>query len=91
MQRRDVAGPINCVSPNAVRNRELTEAIAESLGKRVSRFSIPGFALRIALGEFGDVLLKGQRVSPKRLLDLGFEFNFPDLRAALADLLGERQ
>jgi NAD dependent epimerase/dehydratase family enzyme len=38
------------------------------------------------LGEFGSVLLNGQHVIPRRLLESGFEFRFPDLKAALADL-----
>jgi hypothetical protein len=39
------------------------------------------------LGEFGSVLLKGQRVLPKRLLEEGYRFQFPDLKGALKDLL----
>jgi NAD dependent epimerase/dehydratase family enzyme len=40
------------------------------------------------MGEFGSVLLEGQKVMPKRLLDLGFPFRFPRIEAALQDLLG---
>jgi NAD dependent epimerase/dehydratase family enzyme len=43
--------------------------------------------MNFMLGEFGSVLLKGQRVVPKKLLDAGFRFAFPDLRSALKDLL----
>ena len=43
--------------------------------------------MRLALGEFADTLLTGQQVLPKRLLDVGFTFNFPTIEAALADLL----
>jgi NAD dependent epimerase/dehydratase family enzyme len=49
----------------------------------------PAFMLRLVLGEFADTLLTGQKVLPKRLLDAGFRFNFPDIDAALADLLGQ--
>jgi NAD dependent epimerase/dehydratase family enzyme len=54
---------------------------------RPAFFPVPGFALRLAFGEVADVVLKGQRAVPKRLLDLGFEFRFPALEAALAGLL----
>jgi NAD dependent epimerase/dehydratase family enzyme len=40
------------------------------------------------LGEFGDTLLTGQKVFPKRLLDAGFRFHFPTIAAALKDLMG---
>jgi NAD dependent epimerase/dehydratase family enzyme len=43
--------------------------------------------MRLAFGEVSDVVLKGQRVAPKRLLDLGFGFRFPKVEAAVKDLL----
>ena len=55
----------------------------------MSRISLPGFALRLVLGEFAEVLLKGQRVCPRMVLDMRFRFEFPDLRATLTDLLGQ--
>jgi NAD dependent epimerase/dehydratase family enzyme len=43
--------------------------------------------MKLAFGEVADVVLKGQRAVPRRLLDLGFEFRFPDAESALRDLL----
>jgi hypothetical protein len=43
--------------------------------------------LKAAMGDFGDVLLKGQRVIPRRLLEAGFRFRFPTFQEALEDLL----
>ena len=43
--------------------------------------------INLVLGEFGSVILKGQRVFPKKLLNHGFSFNFPDVKSALSDLL----
>lgn len=43
--------------------------------------------MRLLLGEFGSVLLKGQRVIPRRLLDLGFVFRYPEIEGALRNLL----
>jgi len=81
-------GAVNCAAPNPVTNRELTKAIGEVLAKPTFMPALPGFVMSLILGEFGSVLLKGQRVVPKNLLDAGFRFSFPDLRSALKDLLG---
>jgi hypothetical protein len=65
----------------------LTKVIGEVLGKPTFMPGVPGFVMSLILGEFGSVLLKGQRVVPKNLLDSGFRFSFPDLRSALKNLL----
>ncbi len=82
----EITGPVNFTAPHPVRNRELTRALGEVL-HRPTFFKAPEFMVRLALGEFGDTLLTGQKVFPKRLQDAGFEFNFPDIDAALKDLL----
>ena len=88
LEKRDIAGPVNCTSPNPARNRELTKAIGEVLGKPTFMPAVPAFAMKMILGEFGSILVKGQKVMPKRLLDNGFRFRFPDIKEALKDLLG---
>jgi len=85
----DLAGPVNCTAPGPVTNRELAKALGRALG-RPAFLPAPGFAIRLALGEFGSVLLEGQRVLPKALLAAGFAFAHPGLDGALADLLGGR-
>jgi len=85
----EITGPVNFTAPHPVRNRELTRALGEVL-HRPTFFKAPEFMVRLALGEFGDTLLTGQKVFPKRLQDAGFEFNFPTIDAALKDLLGEK-
>ncbi len=82
-----ISGPINCTSPQPVRNREFTNLLGDALRKPTFMPSVPGFFLRMLLGEFGSVLLKGQRVLPRRLLEKGYRFDFPDLRGALQNLL----
>jgi uncharacterized protein (TIGR01777 family) len=82
-----VTGPVNVTAPAPVSNAEFTKA----LGRRLHRptvFAVPGFAARIALGEFSEDVLTGQRARPARLLDAGFEFTHPTLDAALAAELG---
>ena len=86
LEQPDISGPVNFTAPNPVRNRDL----AKSLGKALNRpafFKVPGFVLRLAAGEFGEVLLNGQRVYPAMLLDKGFEFTYPTIEQALRDAL----
>ncbi len=84
---KEIEGPINCTSPNPVRNRELIKTIGEVLKKPVLLPPIPGIILKVILGEFASVLLSGQRVVPKRLLEMGYKFKYPRLKEALEDLL----
>jgi len=88
LDRSEVEGPVNCTAPNPVRNRELTRALAEALGKPAFLPAVPGPVIRMVLGEFGNVLLKGQRVIPGRLLDAGFEFEFSGVAEALKASIG---
>ncbi len=80
------SGPFNLVAPNPVTNREFALILGKVMG-RPAFIPTPAFVLRLALGEMADLLLKGQRAVPKRLLALGFEFEFPELESALRDLL----
>jgi uncharacterized protein (TIGR01777 family) len=85
---KNISGPINCTAPDPVRNMDLTKTLAEVLGKPTFMPAVPGFMLRLIMGEFGSVLLEGQKVLPNRLLDTGFRFKFPKIKGALQDLLG---
>ena len=72
-------GTFNLCSPNPVRNSELTKTLAKCL--HVPRlFPVPAFAVKMALGEMGMVILKGQRVSCQKLLEHGFEFGYNSFR-----------
>ena len=87
--RKDLSGPVNCTTPNPVRNRDLTHALGKTLRRPTLMPPVPGFMLRIIKGEVGTVLVKGQRVMPERLLKEGFDFRFPGIYEALGDLLGK--
>jgi uncharacterized protein (TIGR01777 family) len=80
------SGPINGTAPNPVTNRDFGKALGRALG-RPAFLPTPGFALRLALGEVADLVLTGQRVLPKRALGLGYDFQFPTVDAALADIV----
>ena len=85
--KQNISGPINCTAPEPIRNKDLTKALADVSNKPLFMPPVPGFILRIMMGEFGSVLLKGQRVVPKRLMAMGFRYRFPTIDKALEDLL----
>lgn len=87
IDRADVVGAVNLVAPVAVRNVELTKALAKAL-HRPAIAPVPVFALKLALGEFHEYLVHGRRVVPKVLQQAGFEFRYPDIEAALAAVYG---
>lgn len=83
----DLTGPVNLTAPEPVTNAAYTKAVGRAL-RRPAPFVVPGFALRLALGEFADEgALTGQRALPRRLGDSGFTFQHPDLPAALDAVL----
>ena len=81
-----ISGPINSVAPVAVRNSEFTQLLARQL-HRPAFLPVPYLGLRLAFGEFAQVLFASQHVIPKVALDSGFVFQFPELAAALRDIL----
>ncbi len=86
LEKPEVQGPVNFCAPNPVRNEELARALGETL-TRPWFIPAPAFMVRLMLGEFGDILLTGQRVIPKKLQENGFQFKFPEIREALQDLV----
>jgi hypothetical protein len=82
-----VSGPVNMVAPNPVTNAEFTRALAAVM-KRPAILAVPGFAARLAFGEFAEEgILSSARVAPKKLEEGGFEFRYAELGAALEELL----
>ncbi len=80
------AGPINLTAPTPVTNRELSRALGRVL-HRPAVLPVPPFALRMLFGEMASIIVTGQRVVPKRLRSIGFEFGHTELEPALRDVL----
>lgn len=80
-------GPINAVAPEPVRNAAFADALGTAL-HRPSWLPVPGFALKLAVGEFAEVLLHGRRVIPAKLQALHFAYTHPTLASALAASVG---
>jgi uncharacterized protein (TIGR01777 family) len=86
LEHKDLKGPINCTAPEPVRNREMSETLGRVLDKPTFLPPVTGFFVKMILGEFGDVLLNGQRVLPEKLAENGFLFQFPTMEEALNDI-----
>jgi hypothetical protein len=86
LERDDVAGPVNAVGPEPVTNARFTDAFAARLN-RPAIMPIPGFGLRVLLGDFGDEILKSQRVRPGVLARAGFEWRHLTVESALGAAL----
>jgi len=83
LENESIRGAVNSVSPNPVRNQEFTAVMGDVL-YRPTFIPVPEFAVHLAFGEMGEaLLLDSMKVIPKRLLDAGFKFKFPDLKKAI--------
>ena len=81
-----LSGPINGATPNPVRNSEFTKVLGLALN-RPTLFTVPSFMLRTLFPEQSGLLLDSQRLVPEKLAASGFQFQFPSLPEALADLI----
>jgi uncharacterized protein (TIGR01777 family) len=82
----NAVGPINGTAPQPVTNREFSKALGRAL-HRPAVVPTPPPALRALLGEVAQIVAEGQRVLPKKALALGYQFHFPSLDAALANIV----
>ena len=83
----ELSGPVNTVAPNPVTNADFTRILASVLN-RPAIFPMPAFAVRLIFGEMGEELFLGsQRVQPTKLEATGYQFQHPDLKNALKEIL----
>ena len=87
LSNEKVNGIFNAVSPEDVTNIEFTKKIAKVIKRPIILPNIPKFMIELIFGEMGSILLNGNRVSSKKITDLGFKFNFKSLDDALKNLL----
>lgn len=85
IEHQKVTGPVNITSPYPVTQQEFAQLLAKAL-KRPLFLKTPAFVVTILFGEMGNcLLLKGQRVLPKRLNELGFKFTYPKIESVLIE------
>ncbi|QSO46829.1 TIGR01777 family oxidoreductase [Alicyclobacillus mengziensis] len=86
INNEEIYGPVNVTAPNPVQMDEFGKSIAIVL-RRPHFMPVPSGVMRALLGEMSQIMLEGQRVLPEKALDTGYVFMFPEVRAALFDLL----
>lgn len=86
-ENEQVSGVYNAVGPNPATNKEITKSTAKVLGKPCFLPNVPGFVLKIMLGKRAAMVLGGSRVSPEKIMEAGFKFEYPELDAGLRNLL----
>jgi uncharacterized protein len=88
VQTPSVSGPVNATAPHPVTNRHLARALGRAM-RRPSLVPVPGFALKIVVGEFANSILTGQRVLPARAQQEGYHFRYPEIEMAFRGIFGE--
>ena len=86
LENEILSGPVNLATPNPTRQRDFARALGRVLG-RPAFMPLPGFAMRLIVGEFADGIIRAPRLSAARALDSDYRFKFPELEPALHDLL----
>jgi hypothetical protein len=89
IENSQASGPFNLTAPNPLTNAEFARTLGRVMN-RPSLIPVPGFAMNLLFGEVATVVLDGQRVLPRRLQTMGYEFQFPEAEAALRDLYRQR-
>lgn len=86
LEKTTLQGIYNAVGPNPGTNQQLTKEAAKAKGKPYLGIGVPGFLLRLILGEMAAMVLGGNRVSNQKIQKAGFEYEFENLPEALRDL-----
>jgi len=83
LRTESLAGPVNAVSPNPIRNADFAIAASHALEQKCGG-TMPAFLVRLTLGEMGEeLILASRRIQPAKLLAAGYQFRYPDLEQAV--------
>jgi uncharacterized protein (TIGR01777 family) len=82
LDEEDAEGPLNLTAPRPATNAELSKALGRAI-RRPAFLPVPGFAVKALYGEMATIVTTGARVVPKRLEELGYEFDHPELDQAM--------
>ncbi|WOK05966.1 TIGR01777 family oxidoreductase [Imperialibacter roseus] len=80
-------GVYNGVSPSPATNKEITTEAAKVLKKPLWLPPVPGFVLKVALGEMAQIVLGGSKISSRKAEEMGFKFDYTHLNSALKNIL----
>jgi uncharacterized protein (TIGR01777 family) len=90
VENENMHGPVNATAPEPVQMKDFCNTLGQVMG-RPSWLPVPGFLLKVVLGEMSDMLLNSQRVLPDKILKEGFVFWFPALKNALEDIIRQQK
>ena len=82
----DKSGLFNLSAPDQINNKTFTKKFASKLN-RPSFIPVPGFGLKLIYGEAANMLIESPEVVPKELQNAGYQFRYPDIDAALSEIL----
>ncbi len=86
LENEKVHGPVNACSPQRIRNKDFSDALASVL-KKPAFLRVPRWALKLIFNDLADAITASQKVSPKKLIVAGYMFRFPDIKKALENIL----
>jgi len=87
LEDQSIEGVLNGVAPEKKTNKQFSDALAAEL-RRPAFFRVPAFALNFLYGSVrASMILEGQNVFPKRVIECGYNFKYPTLPAALRELV----
>jgi uncharacterized protein len=86
LTKPEIEGVYNATAPKPVRMADLSQALGRVMN-RPSWLPVPAFAIEALLGDGAIVVLEGQQVIPKRTVETGFEYKYPNLQSALTEIL----
>ncbi|MEH2276314.1 MAG: TIGR01777 family oxidoreductase [Nostoc sp.] len=86
LTKPEIEGVYNATAPNPVRMADLSQTLGRVMN-RPSWLPVPAFAIEALLGDGAIVVLEGQQVIPKRTVETGFEYKYPNLQSALTQIL----
>jgi len=86
VQKESFTGVFNAVADNYQTSKTFSKSLAKSVGRIYLPIAVPGFLMKLIFGEMAKILLKGSRVSSKKILETGYKFKFPSLNSALKNL-----
>lgn len=90
LNNNNTQGAFNLTAPHPVQNKAFTTTLAHVL-KRPAFMTVPATILKLMMGESATLVLGGQQAFPKKLLDAGFSFRYPQLEGALEDIIRHKK
>jgi NAD dependent epimerase/dehydratase family enzyme len=92
IENESVSGVYNAVAPRPISNRELNNQLGKYLyGNRFISMPVPAWVLQIMLGEMSIEVLKSATVSAQKIQDAGFQFLYPTIQQAIAQILPDKK